>query len=84
MVTLPTIVLALTINSIASDTTIKHHNNQQVSSHLSAMVGNTQTINEWLNARYTMLASMGAAVVNDTPLSVLRQLAAGEPFQARI
>ena len=53
------IVLALTVNGIASYTTVKHHNSEQVNRNLSAVVnGNTQAIDEWFNARYTMLASM--------------------------
>lgn len=71
------ITLALVINGIASYTTVKHHNNQQITRNLSAVVkGNTQAINEWFSARYTMLASMEDAVDSDDPLAALSQLAA--------
>ncbi|MBR2512853.1 MAG: HAMP domain-containing protein [Halomonas sp.] len=73
---LTAITLALIINGIASYTTVKHHNSQQISRNLSAVVdGNTRAINEWFNARYTMLASMEDAVASDSPLAALRQLA---------
>ncbi|WP_301583920.1 methyl-accepting chemotaxis protein [Halomonas alkaliantarctica] len=73
---LTAIVLALIINGIASYTTIKFHNTQQVSRNLNAVVdGNTQAINEWFNARYTMLASMEDAASSSDPLVALRQLA---------
>ncbi|TVP51784.1 MAG: methyl-accepting chemotaxis protein, partial [Halomonas sp.] len=75
------ITLALVVNGIASYTTVKHHNNQQVSRNLSAVVnGNTQALNEWFNARYTMLASMEDAVTSDAPLAAMRQLAASGDF----
>ncbi|UYO73054.1 methyl-accepting chemotaxis protein [Halomonas qinghailakensis] len=73
---LTAIVLALIINGIASYTTVKFHNTQQVSRNLNAVVdGNTQAINEWFNARYTMLASMEDAASSSDPLVALRQLA---------
>ena len=75
------ITLALVINGIASYTTVKHHNNQQITRNLSAVVkGNTQAINEWFSARYTMLASMEDAVDSDDPLAALSQLAASGNF----
>ncbi|MGO3769578.1 MAG: methyl-accepting chemotaxis protein, partial [Vreelandella alkaliphila] len=78
---LTAIIVALIINGIASYTTVKHHNNQQVSRNLSAVVnGNTQAINEWFNARYTMLASMDDAVGSSDPLAALRQLADSGSF----
>lgn len=78
---LTTIILALIINGIASYTTVKHHNSQQVSRNLSAVVnGNTQAINEWFNARYTMLASMEDAANSSDPLVALRQLASSGNF----
>ncbi|MGV2931832.1 methyl-accepting chemotaxis protein [Vreelandella venusta] len=78
---LTAIIVALIINGIASYTTVKHHNNQQVSRNLSAVVnGNTQAINEWFNARYTMLASMDDAVSSSDPLAALRQLADSGSF----
>lgn len=41
------ITLALVVNGIASYTTVKHHNSQQITRNLSAVVnGNTQAINE--------------------------------------
>ena len=81
MAALTAIVLALMINGVASYSTVKHHNNQQVSSNVSAVVkGNTQASNKWLKARYTLLASMGEAALSDAPLSALRQLADSGSF----
>ena len=75
------ITLALVINGITSYTTVKHHNSQQVTRNLSAVVnGNTQALNEWFNARYTMLSSMDDAVNSDDPLAALRQLADSGSF----
>ena len=75
------IVLALTVNGIASYTTVKHHNSEQVNRNLSAVVnGNTQAIDEWFNARYTMLASMEHTAVSEEPLQALRQLADSGDF----
>ena len=75
------IVLALTVNGIASYTTVKHHNSEQVNRNLSAVVnGNTQAINEWFNARYTMLASMEHTAGSEEPLQALRQLADSGDF----
>ncbi|AVI62044.1 methyl-accepting chemotaxis protein [Halomonas sp. GFAJ-1] len=80
---LTAITLALIINGIASYTTVKHHNSQQISRNLSAVVdGNTQAINEWFNARYTMLASMEDTVASDSPLAALRQLADSGSFMS--
>ncbi|MEA2117916.1 methyl-accepting chemotaxis protein [Halovibrio sp. HP20-50] len=80
---LVTIILALVINGIASYTTVKHHNSQQITRNLSAVVkGNTQAINEWFSARYTMLSSMEDAVNSDVPLAALRQLAASGNFMS--
>lgn len=77
------ITLALVINGIASYTTVKHHNNQQITSNLVAVIkGNTQAINEWFNARYMMLSSMEDAVNSDDPLTALRQLAASGNFMS--
>ncbi|SBR45173.1 methyl-accepting chemotaxis protein [Halomonas sp. HL-93] len=73
--TLAAITLALVVNGIASYITVKHHNTEQVSRNLNAVAnGNTQAIDEWFNARYSMLASMEDAVESDAPLSALRQL----------
>ncbi len=75
------IVLALTVNGIASYTTVKHHNSEQVNRNLSAVVnGNTQAIDEWFNARYTMLASMEHTAGSEEPLQALRQLADSGDF----
>ncbi|WP_336269345.1 MULTISPECIES: methyl-accepting chemotaxis protein [Vreelandella] len=77
------ITLALMINGIASYTTVKHHNNQQITRNLSAVVkGNTQAINEWFSARYTMLSSMEDAVNSDDPLAALRQLESSGNFMS--
>ncbi|HDZ47771.1 hypothetical protein LCGC14_0107320 [marine sediment metagenome] len=77
------ITLALVINGIASYTTVKHHNNQQITNNLNAVInGNTQAINEWFNARYTMLASMQDAANSDQPLAALRQLADSGSFMS--
>tara|TARA_R110002049_G_scaffold148964_3_gene311930 strand:- start:1571 stop:3364 length:1794 start_codon:yes stop_codon:yes gene_type:complete len=71
------------INGIASYTTVKHHNNQQITRNLSAVVkGNTQAINEWFSARYTMLSSMEDAVNSDDPLAALRQLESSGNFMS--
>lgn len=77
------ITLALVINGIASYATVKHHNNQQITHNLNAVInGNTQAINEWFNARYTMLASMQDATNSDQPLAALRQLADSGSFMS--
>ncbi|WP_246286635.1 PDC sensor domain-containing protein [Vreelandella maris] len=77
------ITLALMINGIASYTTVKHHNNQQITRNISAVVkGNTQAINEWFSARYTMLSSMEDAVNSDDPLAALRQLESSGNFMS--
>lgn len=77
------ITLALVVNGIASYTTVSHHNNQQISRNLSAVVkGNTQAINEWFNARYSMLTSMEEAANSDVPLAALRQLADSGNFMS--
>lgn len=77
------ITLALVINGIASYTTVKHHNNQQITNNLNAVInGNTQAINEWFNARYTMLSSMQEASSSETPLAALRQLAESGSFMS--
>ncbi|WP_016915414.1 methyl-accepting chemotaxis protein [Vreelandella stevensii] len=78
---LTAIVLALVINGIASYSTVKHHNSEQISRNLSAVVnGNTQAIDEWFNARYTMMASMEHTAGGEEPLSALRQLADSGDF----
>ncbi|MEC4768824.1 methyl-accepting chemotaxis protein [Halomonas sp. CUBES01] len=75
LATLAAIVLALVANGIASYINVKHHNAEQVTRNLNAVTnGNTQAIDEWFNARYTMLASMEDAVGSDAPLAALRQL----------
>ncbi|SNY97685.1 methyl-accepting chemotaxis protein [Halomonas sp. hl-4] len=75
LATLAAITLALVVNGIASYITVKHHNSEQVTRNLNAVVnGNTQAIDEWFNARYSMLASMEEAVESDAPLAALRQL----------
>lgn len=77
------ITLALVINGIASYTTVKHHNDQQITRNLSAVVsGNTQALNEWFNARRTMLASMDEAVSSEDPSAAMRQLAASGDFMS--
>ncbi|WP_081135879.1 methyl-accepting chemotaxis protein [Halomonas sp. BC2] len=78
---LTAIVVALVINGIASYSTVKHHNSEQISRNLSAVVnGNTQAIDEWFNARYTMMASMEHTAGGEEPLSALRQLADSGDF----
>jgi methyl-accepting chemotaxis protein len=75
------IILALVINGIASYTTVKHHNTEQVTRNLNAVAnGNTLAIDEWFNARYNMLASMDEAATSDAPLAALRQLADSGDF----
>lgn len=78
---LTAIVLALVINGIASYSTVKRHNSEEVSRNLSAVVnGNTQAIDEWFNARYTMMESMEHTAGGEEPLSALRQLADSGDF----
>lgn len=75
------ITLALAVNGIASYTTVKHHNNQQITNNLNAVVnGNSQALDEWFNARYAMLASMEDAVTSNNPFTAMRQLAASGNF----
>ncbi|GEN26370.1 methyl-accepting chemotaxis protein [Halovibrio variabilis] len=77
------ITLALVINGIASYTTVKHHNNQQVNRNLSAVVkGNTQALNEWMSSRATMLSGMQEAAASNDPRAALRQLTASGDFMA--
>lgn len=78
---LAAVAIALIANGIVSYSTVKHHNNAQVSRNLNAVVnGNTQALNEWFNARYTMLASMEHATESNDPLPALRQLADAGDF----
>ncbi|MGM0615782.1 MAG: methyl-accepting chemotaxis protein [Pseudomonadota bacterium] len=77
------IVLALVANGIINYVTLKHHNDEQVSSNLKAVVnGNTQALNEWFNARYAMLDSMEEAVTTSSPKSALRQLEVSGDFMS--
>ncbi|QNI04452.1 HAMP domain-containing protein [Halomonas sp. SH5A2] len=83
LATLVAIILALVVNGIASYITVKHHNTEQVTRNLNAVAnGNTQAIDEWFNARYSMLASMDEAATSDTPLAALRQLADSGDFMS--
>ncbi|SDM95427.1 methyl-accepting chemotaxis protein [Vreelandella arcis] len=76
LATLVAIILALVVNGIASYTTVKHHNTEQVTRNLNAVAnGNTQALDEWFNARFTMLSSMDNAADSDAPLEALQQLA---------
>ncbi|MBT2786572.1 MULTISPECIES: methyl-accepting chemotaxis protein [unclassified Halomonas] len=77
------ITLALVINGIASYTTVKHHNSQQVNRNLEAVVrGNTQALNEWMASRVTMLSALEQATLEDNPLPALQQLTASGGFMA--
>lgn len=78
---LTAITLALIINGIASYTTVKHHNTQQISRNLEAVVlGNTQALNEWMTSRATMLSALEHAIVEENPLPALLQLTASGGF----
>ena len=78
---LTAIVLALTINGIASYITVKHHNSEQVNHNLDAVVrGNTQAINEWVVARSSMLHAMENATTLNDPMPALLQLATSGGF----
>ena len=75
------IVLALVINGIASYSTVKHHNAQQVSQNLEAIIrGNTQALEEWVVSRGSMLEAMDPTVESDAPLPALLQLAQSGGF----
>ena len=77
------ITLALVINGIASYTTVKHYNSQQVNRNLEAVVrGNTQALNEWMASRATMLSALEQATLEDNPLPALQQLTASGGFMA--
>ena len=78
---LTAIVLALTVNGIASYITVKHHNSEQVNRNLDAVVrGNTQAINEWVAARSSMLHAMENATTLNDPMPALLQLATSGGF----
>ncbi|MDR5899262.1 methyl-accepting chemotaxis protein [Halomonas vilamensis] len=80
---LAAVAIALIVNGIVSYSTVKHHNNAQVSRNLNAVVnGNTQALNEWFNARRSMLESMDEAARSDDPSAALRQLTASGDFMA--
>ncbi|KIN16850.1 HAMP domain-containing protein [Vreelandella titanicae] len=75
------ITLALVVNGIASYTTVKQHNSQQVNRNLEAVVrGNTQALQEWTASRATMLSALEQATIEDNPLSALQQLTASGGF----
>ncbi|WP_249976779.1 methyl-accepting chemotaxis protein [Vreelandella olivaria] len=78
---LTAITLALIINGIASYTTVKHYNAQQVSRNLDAVVrGNTQALNEWVASRASMLSALTVAAEEENPLPYLEQLAESGGF----
>ena len=77
------IVLALVINGIASYSTVKHHNAQQVAQNLEAIIrGNTQALEEWVASRSTMLNGMEEAISSNDPRIALRQLTTSGDFMA--
>ena len=77
------ITLALMINGIASYTTVKHHNNQQITRNLNAVVsGNTSALHEWMESRSTMLTGMEEAASSRNPRAALRQLTTSGDFMA--
>ncbi|WP_404344217.1 methyl-accepting chemotaxis protein [Vreelandella venusta] len=78
---LTAIVLALTVNGIASYITVKQHNSEQIDRNLEAVVsGNTQAINEWVASRSTMLQAMENATTLNDPMPALLQLATSGGF----
>ncbi|WP_404472149.1 methyl-accepting chemotaxis protein [Vreelandella venusta] len=80
---LTAIILALIINGIASYTTVKHHNAQQISRNLDAVVrGNSSALYEWIASRGTMLTGMEEAALSDDPRAALRQLTTSGDFMA--
>ncbi|NYS61187.1 methyl-accepting chemotaxis protein [Vreelandella salicampi] len=80
---LAAVAFALIANGIVSYSTVKHHNNAQISRNLNAVVnGNTQALNEWFNARRSMLKSMDEAAQSDDPRAALRQLTTSGDFMA--
>ena len=80
---LTAITLALIINGIASYTTVKHHNAQQISRNLDAVVrGNSSALYEWIASRGTMLTGMEEAAMSDDPRAALRQLTTSGNFMA--
>ncbi|WP_447045789.1 methyl-accepting chemotaxis protein [Vreelandella sp. H-I2] len=77
------ITLALVINGIASYTTVKHHNNQQITRNLNAVVsGNVSALHEWMESRSTMLTGMEEAAASRNPRAALRQLTTSGDFMA--
>ncbi|UDM07165.1 methyl-accepting chemotaxis protein [Halomonas sp. NyZ770] len=77
------IVLALVINGIASYSTVKHHNAQQVSQNLDAVVlGNTSALDEWVSSRASMMRSLSNATTEENPLPYLIQLAESGGFMS--
>ncbi|MCL7928662.1 methyl-accepting chemotaxis protein [Halomonas llamarensis] len=80
---LAAVAIALIANGLVSYATVKHHNNAQISRNLNAVVnGNTQALNEWFDARRSMLKSMDEAAQSDDPSAALRQLTASGDFMA--
>ncbi|OJA05977.1 methyl-accepting chemotaxis protein [Halomonas sp. QHL1] len=77
------ITLALVINGIASYTTVKHHNDQQITRNLNAVVsGNSSALHEWMESRSTMLTGMKEAAASSNPRAALRQLTTSGDFMA--
>jgi methyl-accepting chemotaxis protein len=80
---LAAVVFALCANGIASYWTVKSHNDEQITRNLNAVVkGNTQALNEWFNARHSMLESMDEAAKSNDPRAALRQLTTSGDFMA--
>ncbi|MCC5901784.1 MAG: HAMP domain-containing protein [Halomonas sp.] len=80
---LTAITLALIVNGIASYITVKHHNSEQVSRNLQAVVqGNTSALSEWVSSRASMLRSLTAATETENPLPYLIQLAESGGFMS--
>lgn len=77
------ITLALVINGIASYATVKHHNDQQITRNLNAVVsGNISALREWMESRSTMLTGMEEAASSRNPRAALRQLTTSGDFMA--
>ncbi|MYL23528.1 HAMP domain-containing protein [Halomonas alkaliantarctica] len=80
---LAAVIFALCANGIASYWTVKSHNDEQITRNLNAVVkGNTQALNEWFDARHSMLESMDEAAESDDPRAALRQLTTSGDFMA--
>ncbi|XKE47554.1 methyl-accepting chemotaxis protein [Halomonas organivorans] len=79
--TLVVIAVALILNGAASYLTVKSHNDDQIAQNLEAVAhGNAQAIEEWIEARTSMMEALDAVATSEEPLPALEQLLASGGF----